>query len=453
MRKWLLVNLRLINDSLRLTPPFLIMIIWSIVSPLALAQISWTEHPDSPVFGLGPSGSWDDATVFDASVIRDGDTLKMWYTGNDVPQNSAINFKIGYAWSLDGLSWVRLDGPVIAGRPGFWDSYGVAGPSVILDGDTLRMWYVSTLPSQPGKGLGYATSVDGITWTRRDSPILETGPPNEWDGSYLVSGDVIKKGGMFELWFSGALGSYPFSAITQIGYATSSDGINWTKYDDPATTAAPYAFSDPVVKVGSPGAFDDYWAWVPGIYYTGMGYEMWYTGNGGTPRVQAIGYATSPDGIVWTKHPNNPVFVCSNAWSAEVAAASVIRDGNQYRMWFSGFVPGVRGRIGYATSPAVTGAEIHEEQGYNSNNYKLFQNYPNPFNPETTIIYSIPNREFVTLKIYNLLGTHIETLVSEEKSAGEYRVTFDADHLSSGIYFYRMTTGSYSESQKMILLH
>ena len=84
--------------------------------------------------------------------------------------------------------------------------------------------------------------------------------------------------------------------------------------------------------------------------------------------------------------------------------------------------------------------------------FKLTQNYPNPFNPTTKINYSIPIYGLVILKVYDLLGREIETLVNEEKLAGNYQVTFDAGHLSSGVYFYRLTSGSFSDIKKMILI-
>jgi len=82
----------------------------------------------------------------------------------------------------------------------------------------------------------------------------------------------------------------------------------------------------------------------------------------------------------------------------------------------------------------------------------LEQNYPNPFNPSTTIRYSIPTSEFVTLKVYDVLGNEIATLVNEEKPIGSFEVNFNAVELSSGIYFYKLQVGSFIETKKMILL-
>ena len=85
-------------------------------------------------------------------------------------------------------------------------------------------------------------------------------------------------------------------------------------------------------------------------------------------------------------------------------------------------------------------------------NFILMQNYPNPFNPITTIKYEIPKSGFVSLMVYDVLGNEIATLINEEKPAGDYEVNFSATSLSTGIYFYRLQTGSYSMIKKMTLI-
>lgn len=84
--------------------------------------------------------------------------------------------------------------------------------------------------------------------------------------------------------------------------------------------------------------------------------------------------------------------------------------------------------------------------------YTLEQNYPNPFNPSTTIKYSIPTESFVQLKIYDILGTEVATLVNEEKSTGSYYVVFNASGIPSGVYFYTFSAGEFNLSKKMILM-
>jgi hypothetical protein len=84
--------------------------------------------------------------------------------------------------------------------------------------------------------------------------------------------------------------------------------------------------------------------------------------------------------------------------------------------------------------------------------YRLGQNYPNPFNPVTHIEFQIPESEFVSIKIFNLIGKEVATLVSEEMNPGNYRYRFDGKALASGVYYYQLVAGEFREVKKMILL-
>lgn len=84
--------------------------------------------------------------------------------------------------------------------------------------------------------------------------------------------------------------------------------------------------------------------------------------------------------------------------------------------------------------------------------YQLTQNYPNPFNPVTTISYSIPKESFVEMRIFDMLGREVSTLVSKEQRAGEYKVQFDASSLPSGVYIYTLQSGQFRNSKKLLLL-
>ena len=91
--------------------------------------------------------------------------------------------------------------------------------------------------------------------------------------------------------------------------------------------------------------------------------------------------------------------------------------------------------------------------GYNSPNYnQLYQNYPNPFNPSTKIRYSVPYTSQIQIKVFDVLGNEIGTLVNEEKSIGNFETKFDATGLPGGIYFYRIVAGEFIETKKMVLL-
>jgi len=84
--------------------------------------------------------------------------------------------------------------------------------------------------------------------------------------------------------------------------------------------------------------------------------------------------------------------------------------------------------------------------------FSLAQNYPNPFNPSTIISFAIPSQEFVTLKVFDILGRQVEVLMNEVKAAGYYEVNFDARTLPSGTYIYELRAGNFINTKKMILL-
>ena len=104
------------------------------------------------------------------------------------------------------------------------------------------------------------------------------------------------------------------------------------------------------------------------------------------------------------------------------------------------------------------GANLKKESIDNSNNinlpteYGLSQNYPNPFNPSTTIDYQIPEKNFVSLKIYDILGRVVATLVDKEMNPGYYSANWNAGNLASGIYFYRLSSGSFVSTKKLMLI-
>ncbi len=114
---------------------------------------------------------------------------------------------------------------------------------------------------------------------------------------------------------------------------------------------------------------------------------------------------------------------------------------------------GIQNVVGLAYS--INGNPVSVENDNDSNlpaDYSLAQNYPNPFNPTTSIQYAVASLQFVSLKIYDVLGSEIATLVNEEKPAGNYDVEFNASSLPSGVYFYKLQAGSFVETKKMVLL-
>jgi hypothetical protein len=109
------------------------------------------------------------------------------------------------------------------------------------------------------------------------------------------------------------------------------------------------------------------------------------------------------------------------------------------------------GRLSFSYSGSSF-TSVKQTDGQQPKNFSLSQNYPNPFNPVTEIRYSVPQSGIVTLKVYNLLGQEVATLVNREQKAGEYTVNFSASNLASGVYIYKIRSGEFSLTKKMTLL-
>ncbi|NUM61234.1 MAG: T9SS type A sorting domain-containing protein [Ignavibacteriaceae bacterium] len=117
------------------------------------------------------------------------------------------------------------------------------------------------------------------------------------------------------------------------------------------------------------------------------------------------------------------------------------------------------GTVGGGVFRSTASTTSVENENINPSLFILYQNYPNPFNPSTTIRYSIPvsrnsskGETFVTLKVYDVLGNEITTLINEEKSAGNYEIQFDATDIPSGVYFYTLRTEEFTQTRKLVLL-
>jgi hypothetical protein len=128
-----------------------------------------------------------------------------------------------------------------------------------------------------------------------------------------------------------------------------------------------------------------------------------------------------------------------------------VSDSVVHVLW-EDFRDGAGAEIYYKRNPTGNPTGVENINSEFPSELSLEQNYPNPFNPSTSIQYAITNRQFVSLKIYDVLGNEVASLVNEEKSVGVYEVMFDATGLSSGMYLYKLQAGSYVETKKMVLL-
>jgi predicted GH43/DUF377 family glycosyl hydrolase len=186
-----------------------------------------------------------------------------------------------------------------------------------------------------------------IQWEKHiDGPIVNPGAKGEWDSAHIFDPVVILYDAEYEMWYSGDDGEN-----SRIGYATSMDGIIWEKHPD-----------SPVIDLGAEGLWDSVYASNCSVIFADGQYRMWYCGVGDhDPSNVRIGYATSADGVVWEKHRDNPVLDIGieGTWeSHSVSDPTVVFDGTEYRMWYSGSDGSIT-KIGYATSAHGVAWEKH----------------------------------------------------------------------------------------------
>jgi hypothetical protein len=302
-------------------------------------------------------------------------------------------------------------------------------PTVIKEGSTFKMWYLGE------NGFTYATATDPTSWTvHPDSPVMISAA-GKWDNE-IYAPYVLRTDSLYQMWYMGR----SVSDRWQTGYATSPDGINWTKHPD-----------NPVLKIGTPNEWDSYAALASSVLYDDGLYHMWY--QGGSVSSGGVAYATSADGVAWTKHADNPILNQGpRSWDRnQTWFPKVMKDGDLYRMWYSGRDASGTDRIGYAVDSTGVISTVQSLKSQ-PEQFMLMQNYPNPFNPSTSIEFHLPANKFVKLSVYDLNGREVTTLVNEQLNAGLHHITFDGTELSSGIYFYRLQAGDHLLTRKLTLV-
>ena len=259
----------------------------------SLDGINWNEYAGNPVLNISSDTSqFDYDGIETPTVIKDpsapsNQRYKLWYAGRKTRCQPVNDHQFGYAYSPDGINWTKYSGnPVlIPGNSSSWYNTFLSSPSVILENGIYKMWFTApdlVMNSQPtdGKGnIGYATSVDGISWTVYPSAVLIAGAQSNWDSASIAEPSVVKIGTTYHMFYS-ALDQWTIENF-QVGYATSTDGINWIK-----------STQNPILQIGNAGQWDRYWASHPAVIYdsTSNKFKMWYTGRDTATIVTLNGY-------------------------------------------------------------------------------------------------------------------------------------------------------------------
>jgi photosystem II stability/assembly factor-like uncharacterized protein len=284
--------------------------------------------------------------------------------------------------------------------------------------DTLG-WFTGTLPA----GIAYKTSDGGNTWDLQGI---------EYNDYSINSVDFIDE-------------NFGIAAGTRF-YKTTSGGENWE--------LSPFI---PATQIKSIILLDNYVGFAIGngidaLYKTIDGGNSWIEMHTGSNEYlqkitfvnDTIGYTISTSEVYKTTDQGSTWIKQQSPYHWGLSDLSFTNPNE-------GYVVGYKGYISKTTNGGVTFIDEEKNQTH-PKQYLLSQNYPNPFNPSTKISYQLPNAGYLTLKVFDVLGREVKTLVDEYKSAGNYEIDFNATNLPSGIYFYQLKTGEFVETKKMILL-
>jgi predicted GH43/DUF377 family glycosyl hydrolase len=312
-----------------------------------------TPDGANPVLGPTVSSVLDGDGADDAALAKVGSTYYLWYAGTAEDGGGPALF---LATSADGTTWSRANSgsPVLQGTPGAFDEDGVSGADVVYNpvdpSAPFKAWYSGR--ADVFGGIGYATSLDGITWTKHTGggalplPVVSHGVAGSADSFSAADPSVLLEGSTWKMWYTG-----DDSSKKRIAYATSPDGVTWAKGgkviapEDPGTSAN-IAF----------GAF------APTVWKTGSGYAMVLSGRkivGGATFQTKLMSSTSSDGITWGAPTValNPSGSSSNFDFSNLNSPELLQDAGAptpYKLYYSGNTIDENGnfhtRIGLATS-------------------------------------------------------------------------------------------------------
>ncbi|HVR13775.1 MAG TPA: hypothetical protein VMS41_08335, partial [Gaiellaceae bacterium] len=346
--------------------------------------LSWVKYPgvgQLPLAALthGPAGSADSFSAADPSVLKDGTTWKMWYTGDDSSKK-----RIAYATSTDGINWAK-GGKVIAPEdPGVSANiaFGAFAPTVWKSGNTYSM--LLTGRKLVGQGVFQTkimgtTSTDGVNWGG-PSPVLNpSGSPQNFDYSNLDGPDVLQDPGTpapYKLYYSGNTIDANGNFHTRIGLATSNNGSSFNKVSGAQTGGSTF-------DVGTLGtAFDGRQASglsVAAPVGAAPKFAGFYWGTRGSDFKPRLGEATSTDGSAWTKVPvsapdGGALFGLGNQAAFDNGGQrdpSVLDDAGTYHLFFTGLSSGGTRSIGYASTPENVATKLPDNSAWSTRSQVL----------------------------------------------------------------------------------
>jgi len=420
----------------------LFFFIMLIINVSALKAQNWTQL--TPPYSYIINSCWIDETSPDNGWFvgwHGSDPVSYGYKTTD-GGNSFIFFTFGYYF------WLAQDVFFVDSNTGVAVGGGIAGTTdgntwnIVVDNITLRGWMYDVMFTDATNGYSvgqtydnsytsywgvlYQTFDGGNSWTNSIITYESDNQNTEFRAVHSTGGGIIYAGGL------NTMGNNSL-------FKSDNNGITWSAL----------GFYDDVNSIWFASADTGYIAGGQGIYKTTDAGLTWNTILTTTQALFSIGikdefgfavgangliYNTTDRGLSWT-------LMTSPVDNQDLLRVFVVSNSLAYAVGTSGTI------IKYEV---IAGAP--EEGLISSKEFMFLQNYPNPFKLTTKIEYDIPVSGMVNLKVYNVLGKEISALVNGKKPAGKYEVNFNMEEFPSGIYFYSLQTGGYTQTKKMIKL-
>ena len=230
------------------------------------------------------------------------------------------------------------------------------------------------------------------------------------------------------------------------------DGTTWTVY----TTSNSGLPNNEVISIAIDGSGNKWIGTSGGLAkFDGTTWTVYNTSNSGLPNNNVNSIAIDGSGNKWIGTSGGLAKFDGTTWTVYNTSNSGLPYNNVNSIAIDGSGNKWIGTYGGGLAVYKEGGVTSVKEIPNKNipeAFTLFQNYPNPFNPSTNISFSLPAKSFVSLKVYDLLGREVATLAAQEMSAGNHALQWNASKMPSGVYFYRLKAGTFTQSKKLVLL-